>query len=51
MGDFGPFENCDEWGLASWLMQSGASQMEIDKFLKLNIVHNQSSSFGAYQPC
>lgn len=39
-GEFGSFEDHDEWELAAWLMQSGASQTEIEKYLKLNIVRN-----------
>lgn len=38
MHPLGPFENRDEWELAEWLIKSGVSQTEMDKFLKLNIV-------------
>ncbi|KAI0689127.1 hypothetical protein BC835DRAFT_1227169, partial [Cytidiella melzeri] len=30
-----PFASEEEWGLAQWLMSSGLSQSEIDKYLKL----------------
>ncbi|KAJ3859357.1 hypothetical protein EV359DRAFT_68232 [Lentinula novae-zelandiae] len=30
-----PFQNKEEWELAHWLMESGASQGKIDQFLKL----------------
>ena len=33
-----PFESEDEWELAKWLMESGASQNKVDSFLKLNSV-------------
>jgi hypothetical protein len=33
-----PFASAEEWGLAKWLMTSGLSQSEIDKYLKLSIV-------------
>lgn len=33
-----PFESEDEWELARWLMLSGASQKQINEFLKLNKV-------------
>jgi hypothetical protein len=33
-----PFANFDEWCLAKWMVSSGLSQGEIDKFLKLKIV-------------
>lgn len=33
-----PFENEEEWDLARWLIRSGLSHSEIDKYLKLNIV-------------
>lgn len=33
-----PFESKDEWELAKWLMESGASQNKMDSFLKLNSV-------------
>jgi hypothetical protein len=33
-----PFESEDEWELAKWLMESGASQNKVDSFLKLNLV-------------
>ncbi|KAI0701023.1 hypothetical protein BC835DRAFT_1442215 [Cytidiella melzeri] len=32
-----PFINGEEWGLAQWLMSSGLSQSEIDKYLKLDM--------------
>lgn len=38
LGAFGPFVDKDEWELAEWLLQCGASQTEIDKYLRLNIV-------------
>lgn len=33
-----PFENQQEWELARWLLSSGLSQSDIDKYLKLEIV-------------
>ncbi|KAJ4488961.1 hypothetical protein C8J55DRAFT_534745 [Lentinula edodes] len=33
-----PFQNKEEWELARWLMESGASQGKIDQFLKLTKV-------------
>jgi hypothetical protein len=33
-----PFENQEEWELGQWLMESGLSHSDIDKYLKLNIV-------------
>ncbi|TCD60673.1 hypothetical protein EIP91_009707 [Steccherinum ochraceum] len=36
-----PFPDDDEWGLARWLVKSGLSQSEIDKFLKLPIVEKR----------
>ncbi|KAF9064664.1 hypothetical protein BDP27DRAFT_1230135, partial [Rhodocollybia butyracea] len=35
-----PFQSEDEWELAPWLMESGASQGKIDWFLKLNKIQN-----------
>ncbi|KAF8509392.1 hypothetical protein JB92DRAFT_3083772 [Gautieria morchelliformis] len=40
LGTFGPFEDLAEWELAEWLIKSGASQREIDKYLKLDITRN-----------
>jgi hypothetical protein len=34
-----PFPSEDEWELAHWLMESAASQSNIDSFLKLKAVH------------
>ncbi|KAI0696946.1 hypothetical protein BC835DRAFT_1476117 [Cytidiella melzeri] len=31
----------EEWGLAQWLMSSGLSQSEIDKYLKLDMAQNR----------
>lgn len=33
-----PFESEEEWELARWLLRSGLSQAEIDRYLKLDIV-------------
>jgi hypothetical protein len=33
-----PFADLDKWCLAEWMVKSGLSQTEINKFLKLNIV-------------
>ncbi|KAI0696250.1 hypothetical protein BC835DRAFT_1214307, partial [Cytidiella melzeri] len=33
-----PFISGEEWGLAQWLMSSGLSQSEINKYLKLDMV-------------
>ncbi|KAI0685690.1 hypothetical protein BC835DRAFT_1455357, partial [Cytidiella melzeri] len=33
-----PFINGEEWGLVQWLMSSGLSQSEIDKYLKLDMI-------------
>ena len=33
-----PFESCEEWELAQWLITSGISQKKIDTFLKLKTV-------------
>lgn len=41
IGDFGPFRDQDEWELVEWLLQCGASQTEIDKYLHLNIVRSK----------
>ncbi|KAH9006669.1 hypothetical protein EDB84DRAFT_1250962, partial [Lactarius hengduanensis] len=30
-----PFQSCEEWGLARFLVRSSLSQSEIDEFLKL----------------
>jgi len=38
MAQMGPFADIEEWELAKWLVSCGASQSEIDRFLKLNIV-------------
>ncbi len=38
-----PFECQEEWELAEWLVTSGLSQTNIDKFLKLEIVSSQTS--------
>ncbi|KAI0346082.1 hypothetical protein BDW22DRAFT_1460424 [Trametopsis cervina] len=38
-----PFENEDEWTMARWLMRSGLSHAEIDRFLKLEITRNRSA--------
>ncbi|KAJ3830867.1 hypothetical protein F5878DRAFT_514819, partial [Lentinula raphanica] len=35
-----PFQSEDEWELARWLMESGASQGKIDEFLKLKKIRN-----------
>ncbi|KAJ3859983.1 hypothetical protein EV359DRAFT_75404 [Lentinula novae-zelandiae] len=35
-----PFQSQDEWELACWLMESGASQTKIDSFLRLNKIRN-----------
>ncbi|PSR76367.1 hypothetical protein PHLCEN_2v8507 [Hermanssonia centrifuga] len=40
---FAPFESQDEWELARWLMTSGLSQAEIDKYLKLEITRKRSA--------
>ncbi|KAF8511429.1 hypothetical protein JB92DRAFT_3144061 [Gautieria morchelliformis] len=42
LGTFGPFEDLAEWELAEWLIKSGASQSEIDKYLKLDITRNRT---------
>ena len=42
LGDYGPFMNQADWDLATWLMDSGASQTDIDKFLKLDVVSLES---------
>ncbi|KAF8497982.1 hypothetical protein JB92DRAFT_3125502 [Gautieria morchelliformis] len=42
LGTFGPFEDLAEWELAEWLIKSGASQSEIDKFLKLDITRTRT---------
>ena len=34
-----PFSSLADWELSRWLVQSGVSQREIDKFLKLDVVH------------
>ncbi|KIJ50249.1 hypothetical protein M422DRAFT_245496 [Sphaerobolus stellatus SS14] len=44
MAEFGPFEDREEWDLASWLMSSGISQTAIDKFLKLDITRNRTKT-------
>ncbi len=33
-----PFNDEDEWHLAHWLVTSGLTQSDVEKFLKLNIV-------------
>ncbi len=33
-----PFKDKDEWSLALWLMRSGLSQANVDRYLKLEIV-------------
>jgi hypothetical protein len=38
MAHYGPFNDHQEWELARWLMMSGASQTDIESFLKLEIV-------------
>jgi hypothetical protein len=38
----GPFPDFDEWCLAEWMVHSGLSQKEIDKYLKLEMVSRQS---------
>lgn len=38
MNPWAPFDSAEEWDLARWLIRSGLSQTEIDKFLKLDIV-------------
>jgi len=43
---WGGFGNQDEWELAIWMMKSGLSQGEIDKYLKLNIVSGPMSPVG-----
>ncbi|KAF8511993.1 hypothetical protein JB92DRAFT_3174281 [Gautieria morchelliformis] len=42
LGDYGPFVDQADWDLATWLMDSGASQTEIDKFLKLDVTHTRT---------
>jgi hypothetical protein len=49
MGEFGPFDNKQEWELAEWLIKSGASQTEIDNFLKLEIVRLVDSFIDAHE--
>ncbi|KAI0696099.1 hypothetical protein BC835DRAFT_1272404 [Cytidiella melzeri] len=36
-----PFASEEEWGLAQWMMHSGLSQSEIDRYLKLDIIQNR----------
>jgi hypothetical protein len=36
-----PFNSLADWELAQWLVQSGVSQQEIDKFLKLELVRTE----------
>ncbi|KAI0683707.1 hypothetical protein BC835DRAFT_1469393 [Cytidiella melzeri] len=40
-GLWAPFASEEEWGLAQWLMSSGLSQAEIDKYLKLGMTQTQ----------
>ena len=42
LGDYGPFVDQADWDLATWLMDSGDSQTDIDKFLKLDVVSLES---------
>ncbi|KIJ36119.1 hypothetical protein M422DRAFT_261445 [Sphaerobolus stellatus SS14] len=39
---WGGFEDQEQWELARWMMKSGLSQGEIDKFLKLSITQNKT---------
>lgn len=39
-----PFSSKEEWGLASWLSQSGLSMRAIDDFLALLIVRPQTDA-------
>ncbi|KIJ31667.1 hypothetical protein M422DRAFT_266567 [Sphaerobolus stellatus SS14] len=39
---WGGFEDQEQWELACWMMKSGLSQGEIDKFLKLSITQNKT---------
>lgn len=41
-----PFDSLADWELARWLVQSGVSQREIDKFLKLESVRTGASHTG-----
>ena len=36
--NYAPFENCEEWELAKWLITSGLSQEAINEYLTLPIV-------------
>ncbi|KAF8479963.1 hypothetical protein JB92DRAFT_3274629, partial [Gautieria morchelliformis] len=38
----GPFAYQADWELVTWLIDSSASQTEIDKFLKLNVTREQT---------
>jgi hypothetical protein len=38
-----PFSSVDEWSLAKWMISSGLSQTEIDKFLKLKLVSDNET--------
>ncbi|KAI0683185.1 hypothetical protein BC835DRAFT_1296710 [Cytidiella melzeri] len=44
-----PFASEEEWGLAQWLMSSGLSQAEIDKYLKLGMVSSFISLLQNYK--
>ncbi|KAK0458645.1 uncharacterized protein EV420DRAFT_1642987 [Desarmillaria tabescens] len=35
-----PFKSCEEWELARWLMMSGVSQADIDRFAKLGVIRD-----------
>lgn len=43
-GRWGGFANEEEWELARWLIKSGVSQTELDKYLKLGIVSPRDPS-------
>lgn len=45
-----PFECREEWELAEWLVTSGLSQANIEKYLKLEIVSPQSSEHDVSPP-
>ncbi|KAF8495591.1 hypothetical protein JB92DRAFT_2834758 [Gautieria morchelliformis] len=46
LGTFGPFEDLAEWELAEWLIKGGASQSDIDKYLKLDIVNEDVHDYN-----
>lgn len=45
---FHPFVSEEDWGVAAWLIESGLSMGEIDKFLKLTFVSSILRCFAAY---